>query len=266
MTEVAQTINTCKVNPRFRGEVFTELPEDLYIPPEALEIFLEAFEGPLDLLLYIIKKHNMDIVDIPIAEITKQYMSYIDLMRDLRLDLASEYLVMAATLAEIKSRMLLPQSKFDDESEVDPRADLMRRLQEYERFKQAADELNELNRLERDNYLVKVATPHLALVKPLPDVAMDELIAAMRRLLQQADRQESHHIQRETLSIRERMSKILDRLNQEKFTPFVNFFNYREGRMGVVVTFIAILELLRQSMIDIVQNDAFTPIHLKAVA
>ena len=250
---------------RFREEVFTELPDDLYIPPDALKVFLDTFEGPLDLLLYIIKKHNVDIVDIPIAAVTAQYMQYIDLMKDFRLALAGEYLLMAAMLAEIKSRILLPRPEIDCEDETDPRAELIRRLQEYERFKQAAEQLDELPREERDNFIVHITPPDMENAAPLPEVKLDELLDALRKMLKQADLVESHHIELEQLSIREKMTYVLDSLRVNAFLPFDSLFNFREGRLGVVVTFIAVLELLKQALIDIVQQDIFTPIHIKAV-
>lgn len=250
---------------RFREDVITELPDDLYIPPDALLVFLEAFEGPLDLLLYIIKKHNMDILDIPIADITKQYMSYVELMQDVRLELAGEYLVMAATLAEIKSRMLLPRVETEDEDEIDPRADLIRRLQEYERYQNAAQQLDALPRVEREIHLLQATPPDMDKIKPLPDVTMQELMQALRGMLKQADLQESHHIQREALSIREKMSQILERVQSLHHADFSQCFNLKEGRLGVVVTFIALLELLKQGLIDIVQQSIYAPIHIKAV-
>ena len=248
---------------RFRDEVFTKLPEDLYIPPEALEVFLDTFEGPLDLLLYIIKKHNVDILDIPVAKITEQYMQYVDIMKDIQLELAGEYLVMAAMLAEIKSRMLLPRTEEEDEESIDPRAELVRRLQEYERFKTAAENLDEIPRLERDITLAKVLPPDLKKTKPLPEVQLSELLNALKDVVKQADLQESHHIEREYLSVREKMTYV--KIQTHSFLSFTNLFNYREGRTGVVVTFIAILELLKQSMIEVVQSEPFASIHIKAV-
>lgn len=252
---------------RLNGEVINEIPQDLYIPPHALLVFLEAFEGPLDLLLYLIRRNNIDILDIPIVDITRQYVEYIELMQNLRLELAAEYLLMAANLAEIKSRMLLPR-RHDEEGEEagDPRADLIRRLQEYERFKQAAQDLDQLPRMLRDNFQV-AADPHpeMDYVRPLPDVVLKELLIAMQDVLRREKLEESHEVTRETLSVRERMTYILSCIKGDMFIEFSQLFDYKEGRMGVVVTFIAILELLKQSMIELIQNEAFSPIHLKAV-
>jgi len=250
------------------GQAMRTMPLDLYIPPDALEIFLETFEGPLDLLLYLIKQQNLEILDIPIAEITRQYMEYVDLMKDFRLELAAEYLVMAATLAEIKSRMLLPRSGNAVLEEEDPRAELIRRLQEYERFKTAAENLEELPRVERDLFLVNAEPMGLDLAKPLPDVALEELLRALQDVLKRAVLTTSHAIAREPLSVRERMTVILDKLNSQpdRLLSFPRLFIYTEGRPGVVVSFIAILELLRQSMIEIVQNEPYSLIHIKAVS
>ncbi len=247
-----------------QGEPVLELPQDLYIPPDALEVFLETFEGPLDLLLYLIKRQNLDILEIPIAAITRQYMTYIDLMRDIRLELAAEYLVMAAMLAEIKSRMLLPRHPEAEDEENDPRAELIRRLQDYERFKKAAEDLSEIPRKEREIFWLQAKAPDLKIERPLAQVGFDELMKAMRDVLQRADMNAHHQIQRESLSIRERMTDVLSILSENKFASFSSLFSPKEGRMGVVVTFIAILELVKQSMIEVIQTDAFTPIHVKA--
>ena len=246
------------------GEPITELPQDLYIPPEALEVFLEAFEGPLDLLLYLIKRQNLDILDINVAEITRQYTEYIELMETLELELAAEYLVMAAMLAEIKSRTLLPRHENADADEDDPRVDLIRRLQEYERFKQAAENIDEMPRVERDLHLVKVEPPKIEKTQPLPDVDMKELMLALGQVLKRAEMFTHHHIQLETISTREKMSNILEALQQSQFVPFISLFTVEEGRLGVVVSFMAILELIKESLIDIVQHDNFGPIHVKA--
>lgn len=245
-----------------KGEPLLALPKDLYIPPDALEVFLDAFEGPLDLLLYLIKKENLDILDIPVATITDQYMEYIELMRGLRLDLTAEYLLMAAMLAEIKSRMLLPRSP-NHPDEADPRAELIRRLLEYERFKQAASDLDALPRLERDFYLtrVEVATGHLQR-KP-PEVDLRELFDALRAVLARADLFTSHRVERESLSLRERMSVVLERLAEGHFVAFAHLFELHEGRAGVVVTFLALLELIKASAIELVQAEAFAPIHVR---
>ena len=245
-----------------QGSVVTELPKDLYIPPEALEVFLEAFEGPLDLLLYLIKRHNLDILNIPIAEITRQYMEYVEMMKELHFELAADYLVMAAMLAEIKSRMLLPRPVSEEEEEDDPRAELIRRLQEYERFKTAAEDLNELPRLERDNFQVSVSVPDVKVRKLHPHVELKDLMYAFKDVLVRSDMYTHHHIQMEPLSVRERMSIILERVNPEKFTPFIELFDPQEGRLGVVVTFLAILELVKESLIGLVQTEPYGPIHV----
>lgn len=249
-----------------RGEMLTELPMDLYIPPDALRVFLESFQGPLDLLLYLIKRQNIDILDIPVAKITQQYISYVELMHEMNFELAAEYLVMAAMLAEIKSRMLLPRSEETEEGEIeDPRAELIRRLQEYERFKQAAQELDSLTWVDRDVFTCNVATDHIEAPKPPPVVEMKELLLALVKVFERAKLNAHHHVQREALSLRERMGQVLNRVKPETFTPFADLFGYDEGRAGVVVTFIAILELLRQNLIEMVQAEAFAPIHVKAV-
>jgi segregation and condensation protein A len=248
------------------GQVLKEFPKDLYIPPDALEIFLEAFEGPLDLLLYLIKRQNLDILDIPVAEVTHQYMAYVNLMEACQFELAAEYLVMAALLGEIKSRCLLPRQGGIEEDENDPRAELIRRLQEYECFKRAAEELDQLPRLDRDLFLTSVTVVKVESENRHPDVDMQEILIALREVLQRADMYENHHIQKESLSIRERMSQILDQLSGGGFVPFVNMFRIEEGRLGVVVSFIALLELIREALIEIVQSDVFAPIHVKAKA
>jgi segregation and condensation protein A len=249
-----------------QGEPLTELPRDLYIPPQAMEVFLDAFEGPLDLLLYLIRRQNLNILDIPIAEITRQYMQYIELMSELQLDLAGEYLVMAATLAEIKSRMLLPRAPLPGEgSEEDPRAELVRRLQEYERFKQAALDLDRLPRLERDTWIGSATVDERRVVKVLPDVTLKEMLIAFKDVAVRAEMFAHHHIHREPLSVRARMSDILVSVQPDEFTDFTRLFNPEEGRMGVAVTFIAILELKREGLIEIVQNEAYAPIHVCGV-
>jgi segregation and condensation protein A len=248
------------------GEAVTEMPQDLYIPPDALEVFLEAFEGPLDLLLYLIRKQNIDILDIPVAEITRQYMGYVELMKVARLELAAEYLVMAAMLAEIKSRMLLPRSSEEDDDEDDPRAELIRRLQEYERFKAAAEDLDELPRLGRDLHVPRLEAPQARARTLLPQVELSELLLAMAEVLRRADMFESHQVTREALSTRERMSEVLERLREGHFVPFVQLFRVEEGRLGVVVTFMAILELIKESLVELVQNEPFAPIHVRVRA
>ncbi len=247
------------------GEALTELPPDLYIPPQALEVFLEAFEGPLDLLLYLIKRQNLDILEIDVSRITEQYMSYVDLMDAVQFELAGEYLLMAAVLAEIKSRMLLPRSSEVEEDEEDPRAQLIRRLQEYERFKKAAEDIREMPRMERDTWVASAKPPEINSTRPDPDVDMRELLVALSEVLHRADMYESHHIQREALSTRERMSQVLEHLSGDaQFVPFGALFTAREGRLGVVVTFLALMELIKEALVEIVQTENFGPIHVKA--
>ena len=248
------------------GQAVTELPKDLYIPPQALEVFLEAFEGPLDLLLYLIRRQNLDILEIDVSRITEQYMQYVELMDAMQFELAAEYLLMAAVLAEIKSRMLLPRSSEVEDDEEDPRAQLIRRLQEYERFKKAAEDIEEMPRLERDTWTGSANPPELNRSRPDPDVDMKELRVALGEVLRRADMYESHHIQREALSTRERMSDVLDKLSGQQFVPFVALFSAHEGRLGVVVTFLAVMELIKESLVEIVQTDSFGPIHVKARA
>ncbi|MBU2675465.1 MAG: segregation/condensation protein A [Gammaproteobacteria bacterium] len=248
------------------GEPVTTLPQDLYIPPYALQVFLEAFEGPLDLLLYLIRRQNIDILDIPIAEITKQYVQYIELMHELQLDLAGEYLLMAAMLAEIKSRMLLPRPQAEEEDEEDPRAELVRRLQEYERYKKAAEEISELPRLERDVFVASADAPEQKVVTQLPDVTLKELLLAFHDVLRRAEMFSNLHMQREPLSMRQRMSEILTRIKAGSFTGFADLFDPEEGRMGVAVTFIALLELLRESVIEVVQAGEFAPLHVRVAS
>jgi len=248
------------------GEPVTTLPQDLYIPPYALQVFLEAFEGPLDLLLYLIRRQNIDILNIPIAEITQQYVQYIELMHEMQLELAGEYLLMAAMLAEIKSRMLLPRPQVEEEEEDDPRAELVRRLQEYERYKQAAEDIGELPRLERDVFVATADAPERKVVTKLPDVTLKELLLAFHDVLKRAEMFANLHMQREPLSVRQRMSEILSRVKANSFTGFSDLFDPEEGRMGVAVTFIAILELLRESVIEVVQSDEFAPLHVRAAS
>ena len=244
------------------GEVISTPPEDLYIPPEALEVFLESFEGPLDLLLYLIKRQNIDILNIPIARITEQYMQYVELMKNINLDLAAEYLVMAAMLAEIKARMLLPRHE-ELEDEEDPRSELIRRLQEYERFKQAASDLDDLPRMDRDTFATLVTVKIDKKDKPLPEVQLSELLNAFKEILKRVDMSSDHQIKRENLSIREKMTHVLSELQGEEFILFYDLFKVEEGRQGVVVTFIAMLELLKMHLIDIVQAESYAPIYLR---
>ena len=246
------------------GEEITELPKDLYIPPMALEVFLEAFEGPLDLLLYLIRRQNIDILEINVALITEQYMAYIELMDAMQFELAAEYLLMASVLAEIKSRMLLPRSIDDVEDDDDPRANLIKRLQEYEQFKRAAENLDELPRLERDNWLGGAELPTLKQSIPKPNVDIRELVIVFGQVLKRANLQQSHRVQREALSTRERMSFVLEVLKEKEFIPFVDLFSPEEGRAGVVVTFLALMELMKDSLIEIVQTKNFGEIHVRA--
>ena len=248
------------------GEPVTELPRDLYIPPDALQVFLEAFEGPLDLLLYLIRKQNLDILDIPIAEITRQYMQYIDLMQDVQLELAGEYLLMAAMLAEIKSRMLLPRPALDGQEEDDPRAELVRRLQEYERFKKAAEDIDRLTRMERDTLPASAELTERKVVKVQPQVSLQEMLVAFKDVLSRAEMFSHHHVNRERLSVRQRMSDILSGLREAAFMNFTQLVRAEEGRMGVTVTFVAVLELMREGLIEIVQSEAYGQIHVRTAS
>ncbi len=247
------------------GEPVTVMPRDLYIPPQALEVFLEAFEGPLDLLLYMIRRQNLDILDIPIADITRQYMEYIRLMQELDLELAGEYLLMAAMLAEIKSRMLLPRISEGGEEEDDPRAELVRRLQEYERYKQAAEDIDRLPRLDRDVHPAVAELSHRQVVRMLPEVALQEMLVAFKDVAQRATMFAHLHVQRETLSVRQRMSDVLALLEGVGLVEFIRLFSPEEGRLGVTVTFAAILELLREQLIEIVQAEPYQPLHLRRI-
>lgn len=247
-----------------RGAPLLKLPLDLYIPPDALEVFLDTFEGPLDLLLYLIKRQNLDILDISIADITAQYMEYVDLMTELRLELAAEYLVMAAMLAEIKSRMLLPRSsEAGEDEEGDPRAELIRRLQEYERFKQAAQDIDALPRLERDVFAVHAEIPPGHSQRVPPEVDLRELLLALRGVLSRADLFTSHRVEKESLSLRERMSRVMERLHGGGFLCFTDLFELDEGRPGAVVTFLALLELIKSSILELVQTEPYAPIHVR---
>ena len=249
-----------------QGKPLESLPQDLYIPPEALKVFLEAFEGPLDLLLYLIRKDNIDIADIRVAEITRQYVEYIDLMQDMQLELAGEYLVMSAMLAEIKSRILLPKPPGVAEDEEDPRAELIRRLQEYERYKQAAEDIDALPRLGRDVFQASAEPIEKKVVTLPPEVELKDLIAAFQDVMKRASMYAHHHVQMESLSVRERMSSVLSKVNSTHFTSFMDLFTVEEGRMGVVVSFLAILELVKESLIDLTQAEPYAPIHVKAAA
>ena len=247
-----------------QGTAMTEMPKDLYIPPDALEVYLETFEGPLDLLLYLIRRQNLDILDIPIARITEQYMRYIELMEVLQLELAGEYLVMAAMLAEIKSRLLLPRPQDADAEEDDPRAELVRRLQEYERFKQAAEDIDALPRMEREVFATIIEFPDRRTQQKPPQVSLDSVLRVFAEVLLRADMFSSHHITREPLSVRERMSLVLERVRADEFIEFKTLFQVEEGRSGVVVALLAILELLKESLIEMVQNEINGPIYVKA--
>ena len=247
-----------------QGKELTILPKDLYIPPDALEVILDAFEGPLDLLLYLIRRQNLDILDIDVAEITRQYLGYIELMASMQLELAAEYLVMAAMLAEIKSRMLLPRQQSEEEDEEDPRAELIKRLQEYERFKKAAEDIDELPRMGRDIHRATAEAPDCDQLRPHPDVDIKELVTALADVLKRSEMFESHQVEMEKLSTRERMSQVMENLRGNQFVPFVALFTLEEGRLGVVVTFLAVMELIKESLVEIVQSDSFGPIHVKA--
>lgn len=249
-----------------QGQPVLKLPDDLYIPPDALEVFLEAFEGPLDLLLYLIRRQNLDILDIPIAEITRQYTGYIEMMHGMKLELAAEYLVMAAILAEIKSRMLLPRPEPEHDDEDDPRAELIRRLQEYERFKQAAEDIDEMPRLERDLAVASAAVEERGSVQLPPEVDLKEILLALREVMARAEIFAHHHVQAEPLSVRERMSRITDLVSRNQFVEFNQCFDLEEGRIGAVVTFLAMLELLREHLIDLVQQELFGTIYVRSPA
>jgi segregation and condensation protein A len=246
-----------------QGQPYTQVPKDLYIPPDALEVFLEAFEGPLDLLLYLIRRQNLDILDIPIADITTQYMGYIAMLDDLQFELAAEYLVMAAILAEIKSRMLLPRPPGDDEDEDDPRAELVRRLQEYERFKQAAENLDDLPREGRDFVVARAFLEDHQVVSIPPEVDLADMLNALRDVMTRADLFTRHQVQMEPLSVRERMTAIIERLRKNPYLEFQYFFTAEEGRMGVVVTFLALMELTRERIVEIIQNEPMGQIYVK---
>ena len=247
-----------------QGKGVTALPEDLYVPPNALKILLDTFSGPLDFLLYLIRKQNLDILDIDVAKISQQYTSYIDLMDAMQIELAGDYLVMAAYLAELKSRMLLPRPE-EQEEEEDPRAELVRRLQEYQRFKNAAEKIDMLPRLDRDFYAAQAQLPEFALEIPLAEIPLEDLSFALSEVMRRVEQSKAHSINFEELSTRERMTQILDRMRSESFIEFTTLFIKEEGRMGVVVTFLAILELLKDSLIEIVQSEEFGPIHIKGI-
>lgn len=246
------------------GTPFNQLPDDLYIPPDALEVFLDLFEGPLDLLLYLIRRQNLEIVNIPIAQITQQYIAYIQLMEALNLELAAEYLVMAALLAEIKSRMLLPRQSVQEDEEEDPRATLIRRLQEYEAIKIAAEELDLLPRVERDIFEIEVDISPLSVEQQLPDIRLKDMLLAFQDVLKRVDQLSHHQITKEALSVRERMATILANLKGENSLFFSQLFIRKEGRQGVVVSFLAILELGKEGLIEIIQSEPFAEIRVRS--
>ncbi|KTD50802.1 segregation and condensation protein A [Legionella quateirensis] len=247
------------------GVELTQVPDDLFIPPDALEVLLDSFSGPLDLLLYLIRKQNIDILDIPMVSITRQYLQYIQLMECRRLELAADYLLMAAMLAEIKSRLLLPvTANSEDEEEEDPRMTLVRKLQAYEQIKEAAQLLDALPRKDRDNFIIQITPDEIETIKVHPEVELADLIDAMKGLLLKEEQMTHHQIAREAMSVRERMSIVLLKLQEHKVVEFTQLFCFEEGRMGLVVSLLAILELARQSLIVITQNQPFSPIHLQA--
>ena len=249
-------------NVKVNGVEISEIPEDLFIPPDALRVIIEEFEGPLDLLLYLIKKQNIDIVDIQILPITNQYIKYINLMKQMQFDLASDYLVMAATLAEIKSKMLIPSDN-EDEDEEDPRADLIRRLMEYQKYKDLSQKIDEVPRMNRDTFIAAGILNNIEKKTVLPKLDIQQLENAFIDVLRRAEINATHNINVEVLSVRERMTQILDLVRCNENIKFTDCFNITEGKMGVVVTFLAILELVKESIIDILQNDTFSNIYLK---
>ncbi len=247
-----------------QGAPFLDLPEDLYIPPDALEVCLDAFEGPLDLLLYLIRKQNLDILNIPIAHITTQYISYIEMMSELRLELAAEYLLMAALLAEIKSRMLLPRQPDAEDEEDDPRAFLIRKLQEYECIKKVAEDIDGLPRYERDIFDTLVDVSDVEIKHPLPDIELKEMLLAFQDVLKRVEQLSHHQITKEPLSVRERMAAILEKLNRSDSLAFSALFTREEGKGGVVVSFLAILELSREGLLEIIQSEPFSELLVRA--
>ncbi|MEZ5456412.1 MAG: ScpA family protein [Lysobacteraceae bacterium] len=249
-----------------RGQPVMQIPQDLYIPPDALEVILDAFEGPLDLLLYLIRRQNLDILDIPVAEITRQYVEYVELMQDLQLELAAEYLVMAAILAEIKSRLLLPRPPREDGQEEDPRAELVRRLQEYERFRQAAQDIDALPRVERDTVIAHAHTGDRQSQRLPPPVDLREMLLALRDVLKRAELFTHHAIRREALSVRQRMGELLQVLGSQQFVEFSSLFRVEEGRLGIVVTFLSLLELAKELLIEIVQEAPLAPVFVRSLS
>ena len=244
------------------GKEITDIPEDLFIPPDALRVILEQFEGPLDLLLYLIKKQNIDIIDIPILPITTQYVSYINMMQEIQFELASDYLVMASTLAEIKSKMLVPND-VEEEEEEDPRANLIKRLMEYQKYKDLSEKLDVIPRRNRDTFVISGIITNFNKTDNLPKLKLDQLEAAFQDVLKRAEIYASHTIESEALSVRERMSSILININKNGTIKFTECFTYSEGRMGAIVTFLAILEMVKESLIDIIQNEDFSMIYLQ---
>ena len=244
------------------GKEITDIPEDLFIPPDALRVILEQFEGPLDLLLYLIKKQNIDIIDIPILPITTQYVNYINMMQQMQFELASDYLVMASTLAEIKSKMLVPND-IEEEDEEDPRANLIKRLMEYQKYKDLSEKLDVIPRRNRDTFVISGIMTNFNKTDNLPRLKLDQLEAAFQDVLKRAEIYASHTIESETLSVRERMSSILININKNGTIKFTECFTYSEGRMGAIVTFLAILEMVKESLIDIIQNEDFSIIYLQ---
>lgn len=249
-------------NITLNGKEIREIPEDLFIPPDALRVILEQFEGPLDLLLYLIKKQNIDIIHIPILPITTQYVNYINMMQQMQFELASDYLVMASTLAEIKSKMLVPND-IEEEEEEDPRANLIKRLMEYQKYKDLSEKLDVLPRRNRDTFVVSGIMTNFNKVDNLPKLKLDQLEAAFQDVLKRAEIYASHTIESEALSVRERMSSILININKNGTIKFIDCFTYSEGRMGAIVTFLAILEMVKESLIDIIQNEDFSMIYLQ---
>ncbi|WP_082576297.1 MULTISPECIES: ScpA family protein [unclassified Lysobacter] len=248
------------------GQPVLQIPQDLYIPPDALEVILEAFEGPLDLLLYLIRRQNLDILDIPVADITRQYVQYIQAMHEMRFELAADYLVMAAMLAEIKSRMLLPRAPNEEGIEEDPRADLVRRLQEYERFKKAAEDIDALPRQDRDTVPVQAFVPDRASIRLPPPVDLKEMLLALHDVFKRAELYTQHAIKRDALSVRQRMGELLTRMADGVFHRFESLFTVEEGRLGVVVTFLGLLTLAKEQLIEIVQEGPLEPIYVKSLA
>lgn len=260
------TVQAREVLAIIAGKAIEEVPEDLYIPPDALQVFLETFEGPLDLLLYLIQKQNLDILNIPISKITEQYLQYIALMRELQLDLAAEYLVMAALLLEIKSRMLLPreEEEGDSEAELDPRKQLVQQLQEYARFRKVAEQLGELPSVGRDTFLLDIDMPDIPQTRIPPQIPLQDLLAAMQEVLLRMELYSAHQILQEPLSVRERMTQVLDLLQKQLRADFPTLYTLAEGRAGVVVALLASLELVKEKLILIEQKQEFGTINLLA--